>query len=155
MSRYVQSSGSDPDRFVRSSDQLESVRKIGFLMVLIAIPILMIVGYFCYSLFRIDVPAKPLPNGCPTGMEGSGDRATASLVVHTLIQCERAGQLSGPFLYHFQSMRLRVETQKKADTLLDNVSAYWVTRSTTNCWPLFIQSSGNCIVAQSQKTKKE
>ena len=45
-------------RYREDDNQLESVRKIGFLMVLIAIPILMIVGYFCYSLFRIDVPAK-------------------------------------------------------------------------------------------------
>jgi len=37
---------------------MEAVRRIGFIVAGISIPILMVTGYVTYSMFRIDVPAK-------------------------------------------------------------------------------------------------
>lgn len=42
----------------RSLDDVSSIRKVGFAMVLFSIPILMVIGFVVYSMFRIDVPAK-------------------------------------------------------------------------------------------------
>jgi hypothetical protein len=39
-------------------EDVEFVRKFGIVGAMIAVPVLMIIGYWAYSLFRIDVPAK-------------------------------------------------------------------------------------------------
>lgn len=45
-------------RYSNYDSEVQSARKIGLIAADIFIPLMMIVGYWAYSLFRIDVPAK-------------------------------------------------------------------------------------------------